>query len=72
MGRERQVSHRVGRKELTGEKWGLAAEGAGLPAPVAAQQAYQRLSDDAHLCLRRQVEVKLRYRHYHRGAAALQ
>lgn len=55
-----------------GERWGVAAEGAGLPVPVAAQQADQRLGDDAHLRLGCQVEVKLRYGHDHRGAAALQ
>lgn len=55
-----------------GENWDLAPEGAGLSVPVAAQQAYQRLGDDAHLCLGSQVEVKLRYCHDHGGAAALQ
>lgn len=51
---------------------GSGSGGAGLPAPVAAQQAYQRLGDDAHLRLGRQVEIKLRHGHDHRGAAALQ
>lgn len=51
---------------------GSGSGGAGLPAPVAAQQAYQRLGDDAHLRLGRQVEVKLRNGHDHSGAAALQ
>lgn len=44
----------------------------GQHAPVAAQQAHERLGDDAHLCLGRQVEVELRHRHDHSGAAALQ
>lgn len=45
---------------------------AGRAAPVTAQQAHQRLGDDAHLGLGRQVEVELGHGHDHRGAAALQ
>lgn len=55
-----------------GMSMGSGSRGAWFPAPVAAQQAYQRLGDDAHLSLGRQVEVKLRHRHDHGGAAALQ
>ena len=46
--------------------------GRGGRAPVAAQQAHEGLGDDAHLRLGRQVEVELRHRHDHGGAAALQ